>query len=154
MRRRAQGLEQPPGDGGDSDDPATLVTVQQHAAGYLHQGVGPEEGAQQQAFHRRRDIELERDQRHRHRQRSTVDVVDGREQQHEQEYAPTHVGGAEVVHRLQGNRFGSLHDSSHSCDCRVEQGHASPLVRGCQSSAKGESRSGRNNLLIHKNGRA
>ncbi|EKZ98176.1 RNA binding protein [Cupriavidus sp. HMR-1] len=87
---RCQRLERAPEHGSRSDHDARLVLVGQHAARHLHDGIGPEERTQDQPLHGGTQVEFLRDQRHGHRQRCAVDVVDRHEQQHHQEDLPSH----------------------------------------------------------------
>jgi hypothetical protein len=82
---RGDGLEEAPADGRASDDDARFELVREHAARDLHEGVGPDERAEDQTLHRRIEIELIRDQRHRHRERGAIDVVDRNQAQHQEE---------------------------------------------------------------------
>jgi hypothetical protein len=97
---RRDGLEETPEHGRGCDHDARLETVGEHAAGNLHHRVGPEEGGEDEPLHRRADIELLGNERHRDGQRRAVDVVDRDEAQHDDENLPANGGFA---HRQCGN---------------------------------------------------
>lgn len=86
------GLEEAPTQGGADDDHAWAETVGQHAAGNLHEGIGPEEGTHQQALNSRAEIELLGDHGHGHGQRCAVNVIDRDQEKHHQEDLPAHLG--------------------------------------------------------------
>ncbi|MGX1021867.1 hypothetical protein AB7M33_004543 [Pseudomonas sp. Y3 TE3536] len=90
--KAAQRLEGAPADGGDTNDVAHLEAVEQHTGRDLHQGIGPEERAEDQPFKCWGEFELGRNQGQGHRQRRPVDVVDRCQQQQDQEDPPAHGG--------------------------------------------------------------
>ena len=81
-----------PADAGGGHDLARTELVDQQADRDLHQGVGPEEGGEQEAHELRGEVEFLLDDGQGHRDGAPVDVVDGDEDQQEQEHLPADVG--------------------------------------------------------------
>jgi hypothetical protein len=75
--------------------------VDQQANRNLHQCVGPEEGRQQEAHQFRGQVELFLDDGQGHGNGAAVDVVDGNQDQQQEEELPTH-GGASLHAVLAG----------------------------------------------------
>ncbi|CAW27842.1 RNA binding protein, putative [Pseudomonas aeruginosa LESB58] len=88
-----EGLEGSPEAGGPADHPARAVAVDQPAAGNLQQRVGPEEAAEDQPLHARRELEFTGDGGHGDGQRDPVDQVDHRQGEDDGEDAPADVAG-------------------------------------------------------------
>ena len=104
--------KKPPAERRAGDDDARLEPVGEHASRNLHESVGPEEGAQDQALDGRVHVELLADERHGDRERSPINVVDRDQQQHHQEDLPAYAGhlrffavAATICERMVRHRF-------------------------------------------------
>ena len=81
-----------PEKGGRADDEPRPIAVGEPSRGHLGERVGPEEAAEDDSLRRGIDPKFAADRRHGHRQRRTVDVIDGDDEQHKKKNAPTGVG--------------------------------------------------------------
>ena len=91
-RQRRQCLKGAPQDRCGGNDQSRPVPVGKPASRDLHERIGPEERTEDDALRRRVDPELLADRRHGDRQGGAVDIVDGDDQQNEQEYTPSDCG--------------------------------------------------------------
>ena len=88
-RQRRQCLKDAPQDRCGGNNQSRPVAVGKPASRDLHERIGPEERTEDDALRRRVDPELLADRRHGDRQGGAVDIVDGDDQQNEQEYTPS-----------------------------------------------------------------
>src|SRR5206468_2805464 len=115
--QRRQCLKGTPQDRCGGNNQSRPVAVGKPASWDLHERIGPEERTEDNALRRRVDPELPTDRWHGDRQGSSVDIVDGDDQQNEQEYTPSDRGFS-----------GEIKRRCHRCATLGKYGHPSETI--------------------------